>query len=67
MMEPCTQMLRGPITRHTIYTVTSWWLLEALSLKAKGPGLEADHSAPSSAKVKNDWSCISTIPCTCMV
>jgi hypothetical protein len=45
---------RGPVTRNTVHTVTSQWLLEALSPRAKGPGLEADHSAPSSAKVKNE-------------
>jgi hypothetical protein len=28
----------------------------------KRPGGEADHSPPSSAEVKNEWSCISTPP-----
>jgi hypothetical protein len=31
------------------------WVLLALSLGVKGPGHEADHSPPSSAKVKNTW------------
>jgi hypothetical protein len=29
------------------------WVLGALSLKVKRPGREADHSPPSSARVKN--------------
>jgi hypothetical protein len=32
------------------------WVLGALSLGVKQPGHEADHSPPSSAKVKNAWS-----------
>jgi hypothetical protein len=32
----------------------------ALSLGVKRPGREADHSPPSSAKVKNAWSYTST-------
>jgi hypothetical protein len=32
------------------------------SLEVKRPGLEADHSPPSSAEVKNVWSCTSTPP-----
>jgi hypothetical protein len=28
------------------------WVLEVLSLRVKQPGHEADHSSPSSAKVK---------------
>jgi hypothetical protein len=30
-------------------------VLRALSLVVKRPGLEADHSAPSSAEFKNAW------------
>jgi len=30
---------------------------EVLSSKVKRPGREADHSPPSSAEVKNEWSC----------
>jgi hypothetical protein len=30
------------------------------SLGVKRPGREADHSLPSSAEVKNAWSCTST-------
>jgi len=30
--------------------------------RVKGPGREADHSAPSSAEVKNAWSYTSTPP-----
>jgi hypothetical protein len=33
----------------------------ALSLEIKRPGREADHSAPSSAEVKNAWSYTSTL------
>jgi hypothetical protein len=32
------------------------WVPGALSLGVKRPGLEADHSSPSSADVKNAWS-----------
>jgi hypothetical protein len=32
------------------------WVTGALSLGIKRPGREADHSPPSSAKVKNAWS-----------
>jgi len=35
-------------------------VLGDLSLGIKRPGYEADHSPPSSAEVKNAWSCIST-------
>jgi hypothetical protein len=34
--------------------------IRALSLGVKRPGLEIDHSAPSSAEVKNQWSYTST-------
>jgi hypothetical protein len=36
------------------------WVPGALSLGVKRPGREADHSPPSSAKVKNTWSYTST-------
>jgi len=36
-------------------------VLETLSLMVKRPGLEADHSPPSSAVVKNTWSYTSTL------
>jgi hypothetical protein len=32
------------------------WVAEALSLGVKLPGREANHSPPSSAEVKNEWS-----------
>jgi hypothetical protein len=38
------------------------WVPGALSLGVKRPGREADHSPPSSAKVKNAWSYTSTPP-----
>jgi hypothetical protein len=38
------------------------WVPEALSLGVKRPGIEADHSPPSSAEVKNEWSYTSTPP-----
>jgi hypothetical protein len=38
------------------------WIRGALSLGAKRPVCEADHSPPSSAKVKNVWSYTSTPP-----
>jgi hypothetical protein len=38
------------------------WVPGALSLGVKWPGHEADHSPPSSAEVKNAWSCTSTPP-----
>jgi hypothetical protein len=36
------------------------WVPGDLSLREKWPGYEADHSPPSSAKVKNAWSYTST-------
>jgi hypothetical protein len=36
------------------------WIPGALSLAVKRPGREADHSPPSSAEVKNEWSYTST-------
>jgi hypothetical protein len=38
------------------------WLPEAVFLKVKWPGREADHSPLSSAEVKNAWSYTSTPP-----
>jgi hypothetical protein len=35
---------------------------KALSLGVKWPGHEAEHSQPSSAQVKNEWSYVSTPP-----
>jgi hypothetical protein len=43
------------------------WIPGALSLGVKRPGLEADHSPPSSAKVKEEWSYTSTSQYACMV
>jgi hypothetical protein len=37
------------------------WVLGALPLEVKRSGCEADHSPPSSAEVKNAWSCTSTL------
>jgi hypothetical protein len=36
------------------------WVPGALSLRVKQPGLEADHSPPSSAEVNNAWHYTST-------
>jgi hypothetical protein len=36
------------------------WVTRSLSLEVKRPVREADHSLPSSAEVKNAWSCTST-------
>jgi hypothetical protein len=36
------------------------WLSGALTSEVKRPGREADQSPPSSADVKNTWSCAST-------
>jgi hypothetical protein len=38
------------------------WVTAALSVEVKRPVCEADHSPPSSAKVKNAWSYTSTPP-----
>jgi len=38
------------------------WVSGAVSSGVKGPGLEADHSLPSSADVKNSWSYTFTPP-----
>jgi hypothetical protein len=37
------------------------WVLGALPPGVKQPGLEADHSPPTSAKVKNTWIYVSTL------
>jgi hypothetical protein len=42
------------------------WVPESLSLVVKRPELEANHSPPSSAKVKNAWSHTSTPQCVFM-
>jgi hypothetical protein len=38
------------------------WVPGALSLEVKRQGLEADHSPPCSAEVKNEWGYTSTPP-----
>jgi hypothetical protein len=38
------------------------WVQEAHTPGIKLSGHEADHSPPSSAEVKNAWSCTSTLP-----
>jgi len=38
------------------------WVPGVLSPGVKWPGNEADHSLPSNAKVKNEWSYTSTLP-----
>jgi hypothetical protein len=38
------------------------WVPEALSLGLKWPGDEANHSPPSKAEVRNEWSYNSTPP-----
>jgi hypothetical protein len=44
----------------------SRWVGEAFSLEVRRPGLEADHSPPTSAKVKKTWIYTSTPSCTFM-
>jgi hypothetical protein len=39
------------------------WVMGPLSLGEKRPGHETDHSLSSCVKVKNEWSCASTLPC----
>jgi len=39
-----------------------WLVLRAVTLGVKQPKREADHSPPSSAKVKNEWIYTSTPP-----
>jgi hypothetical protein len=38
-----------------------WLVLRAVTLGVKQPKREADHSPPSSAKVKNEWIYTSTL------
>jgi hypothetical protein len=38
------------------------WVLETISSGVTWPGREADHSPPSDAEVKNEWSYTSTPP-----
>jgi hypothetical protein len=40
------------------------WVPGTLSPGVKWPGREADHSPPTSAKVKKIWICTSTPPCS---
>jgi hypothetical protein len=42
------------------------WVPGALSQGVKRPGREADHSPPTSAKVKKTWIYTSTPPCAFM-
>jgi hypothetical protein len=42
-------------------------VMGALSLRMRQLGCEADHSPPSSAEVKNDWSYTYTLPYVLMV
>jgi hypothetical protein len=51
-----SRLVLGP-TQSTIQ-----WLSGALSLGVKWLGHEADLSPPSNAKIKNAWSCTSTLP-----
>jgi hypothetical protein len=54
---------------------TGSWALSASYLTGTGgfslgvnqPGRETDHSPSSSVKVKNAWSCVSTLPYTFMM
>jgi len=52
--------------RHRVQTATGDHthlpVPEILTPRLKRSGLEADHSPPSSAEVKNAWSYISTSP-----
>jgi len=41
---------------------TFQWVLRALSPGLKPPGCKADHSHPTSVKVKNEWIYISIPP-----
>jgi hypothetical protein len=38
------------------------WVPRAVPLEVKWAGCEADHSPPSSAEVKDEWSYTSTLP-----
>jgi hypothetical protein len=40
------------------------WILGAVSLVLNPSGREADHSSPSSAEIKNTWSCVPPLPNT---
>ena len=42
------------------FSPTIDWVLRPVLPGVKRPGSEADHSRPSSAEVKNKWSCTST-------
>jgi hypothetical protein len=50
--RPVTRPIQPPIQ----------WVPGIISLVAKRPGREADHSSSSSAKVKKAWSYTSTPP-----
>jgi hypothetical protein len=51
------------IMKHSLllYEMTLQWILEALTPGVKRSERKADHSPPSSAKVKNGWSCTYTL------
>jgi len=51
----CPDWLWGP----TILLYRGYW---GFFKEVKQPGCEVDHSPPSSAEVKNEWSCTSNPP-----
>jgi hypothetical protein len=53
---------RGTGGKKVEYHWPIQWVPGALSLVVKWPGREADHSPPSGAEVKNEWSYISAPP-----
>jgi hypothetical protein len=72
-LPPRPGRLWGPPSLHPVR-----WSLEGLYLGVKLSGCEAGHLSPSSTKVKNAWSCISTYltlpytikfndPCLCRI
>jgi hypothetical protein len=52
----------SPPCPDRLWSPSSQWIPEALSLVVKRPGREAEYSPPSSAEVKNAWSYVYTLP-----
>jgi len=50
-----------PLTHHSSKSLQTYniilWVLGVVPSEVKRPGLEADHSLPPDAKIKNNWSC----------
>ena len=66
-IEPATFRFVAQHLNHCATAVPIQWVVGAILLGLKQMGCEYDHSTPSNAEVKNEWS-YTTIPlCACVV